>query len=78
MIYFFSNLFHGGSNSDKEMSLPSTGGLCCPERKKKNPTENDEEHFLEKLNTLVTGSSENETLSKLLILNKWFPFPPEQ
>lgn len=32
-IYFF-NLFHGGSNSDEEMSLPSTGALCCLERKK--------------------------------------------
>lgn len=48
MIYFFfPNLFHGGSNSDKEMSLPSTGAWCCFERKKKNPTENEEEHFLE-------------------------------
>lgn len=48
-------------------------------RKEKNPTENDEEHFFfRELNILGAGSLENETLFKLLIVNKWFPFPPEQ
>lgn len=44
MIYFF-NLFHGGSNSDKQMSLPSTGALGCILK----ITENDEGNFSENL-----------------------------
>lgn len=47
-------------------------------KKKKIITENDEENFFGELNTLVTGSLENETLSEFLILNNWLSLPPEQ
>jgi hypothetical protein len=34
MTLFFC-VFHGGTKPDKEMSLPSTGALCCLKKKKK-------------------------------------------
>lgn len=72
--YIFFNLFRGGSNSDEERSLPSPGALCCLERKKENNHWKGWRKFF-RGPTLVTGSLENETLSKFPILNNWLSLP---